>query len=117
MIKNQLVDLIENTFRRKEILYLACNEERDFFASKEHKKYNSWTFQKVTEALTYLLDNIYIRFGSKLYKQNVGISMGTNCARLVVDLFLFCYERDFMKSRTKEKRSDMIDVSIQLLDT
>ena len=42
------------------------------------------------EALTFLLDNIYIRFGSKLYKQIVGIPMGTNCAPLVADLFLFC---------------------------
>ena len=39
------------------------------------------------EALTFLLDNIYIRFGSKLYGQIVGISMGTNCAPLVADLF------------------------------
>ena len=35
LISNQLVDLIENTFRREEVLYLACNEERDFFASEE----------------------------------------------------------------------------------
>ena len=28
---------------------------------------------------------------------------------LVADLFLFCYETDFMKSLTKEKRYDMID--------
>ena len=44
----------------------------------------------------YLLDNIYIRFGSKLYRQIVGIPMGTNCALLVADLFLVWYERDFM---------------------
>ena len=50
------------------------------------------------EALIYLLDNIYIRFGTKLYRQIVGIPMGTNCAPLVADLFLFCYERDFMTS-------------------
>ena len=36
-----------------------------------------------------------MRFGSKLYRQIVGIPMGTNCAPLVADLFLFCYERDF----------------------
>ena len=32
LIRNQLVDLIENTFRREEVLYLAytCNEERAF---------------------------------------------------------------------------------------
>ena len=35
--------------------------------------------------------------------------MGTNCAPLVADLFLFCYERDFIKSLTKEKRYDLID--------
>ena len=80
-----------------------------FFASEEHTNYDLWTCQKVTDALIYLLDNIYIRFGSKLYRQNVGIPMGTNCAPLVADLFLFCYERDFMKSLTKENRYDMID--------
>ena len=60
--------------------------------------------KKVTDALIYLLDSIYIRFCSKLYRQNVGIPIGTNCAPLVADLFLFCSERDFMKSLTKEKR-------------
>ena len=92
LIRNQLVDLIENTFRREEAFYLSCNEERAFFASEEHKKYDLWSGQKVTDALIYLLDNIFIRFGSKLYRQNVGIPMGTNCAPLVADLFLFCYE-------------------------
>ena len=48
------------------------------------------------EALTFLLDNIYIRFGSKLYRQIVGVPMGINCAPLVADLFLVCYERDLL---------------------
>ena len=56
-----------------------------------------------------LLDNIFIRFGTKLYKQVVGIPMGTNCAPLVVDLFLFCYKRDFMMSLSDDKIADMID--------
>ena len=54
-----------------------------------------WSCQKMCYALIYLLDNIFVRFGSKLYRQTVGIPMGTNCAPLVADLFLFCYERDF----------------------
>ena len=52
----------------------------------------------VRDALHNLLDNIFIRFGSKLYRQIVGIPMDTNCAPLFADLFLFCYERDFMLS-------------------
>ena len=61
------------------------------------------------EALIVLLDNIYIRFGSKLYGQIVGIPMGTNCAPLVADLFLFCYERDFMLSFSEENQSGVIE--------
>ena len=34
------------------------------------------------DALHYLLDNIFIRFGSKIYSQIVGIPMGINCAPL-----------------------------------
>ena len=62
--------------------------------------------QNVCDALTFLLDNIFIRFGTKLYRQVVGIPMGTNCAPLVADLFLFCYERDFMKSLSDDKQAD-----------
>ena len=36
--------------------------------------------------------------------------MGTNCAPLIADLFLFCYERDFMSNLHKSKRYDLIDM-------
>ena len=61
------------------------------------------------DALHYLLDNIFIRFGSKLYRQIVGIPMGTNCTPLVADLFLFCYERDFMLSLSDNNQADIIE--------
>ena len=35
--------------------------------------------------------------------------MGTNCAPLVADLVLFCYERDFMRSLSDDKQADIID--------
>ena len=33
--------------------------------------------------------------------------MGTNCVPLVADLFLFCYERDFMLSLSEDTQSDV----------
>ena len=36
--------------------------------------------------------------------------MGTNSAPCVADLFLFCYERDFMMSLSEDKQADIIDV-------
>ena len=55
------------------------------------------------DALYFLLDNIFIRFGSKLYRQILGIPMGTYCGPLVADFFLFCYERYFMLSLPDNK--------------
>ena len=34
--------------------------------------------------------------------------MGTNCAPLVADLFLYCYERDFMDSLNHDNQADVI---------
>ena len=34
--------------------------------------------------------------------------MGTNCAPHVADLFLFCYERDFMKDLSSDNQADVI---------
>ena len=50
----------------------------------------------------------FIRFGTKLYRQTIGIPMGTDCGPLVADLFLFCYERDFLKSLLRENQADII---------
>ena len=86
---------------------MACNEECAFFTSDVYN--NLWSCQKVCDALVYLLDNIFIRVGTKLYGQTIGIPMGTNCAPLVADLFLFCYERDFMKSLSRENQADIIE--------
>ena len=47
--------------------------------------------------------------GRTIYRQIVGIPMGTNCAPLVADLFLFCYERDFMLSLSDNNQSDVIE--------
>ena len=55
-------------------------------------KLNIWSIinsTEVVEALVCHLDKISIRFGSKLYRQIVGIPLGNNCALLLADLFHF----------------------------
>ena len=96
-------------FNRECSLYLACNDKNAFFTSEQPKRYKLWSCQKMCDALHYLLDNIFIRFGSKLYRLIVNIPMGTNCAPIVADLFLFCYERDFMLSLSDNNHTDIIE--------
>ena len=64
LIKDKLVDLIERIFQREGSLYIACNDRNAFSTFDAVRNYHLWSCQKVCEALTFLLDNIYISFGS-----------------------------------------------------
>ena len=113
LIKEKLLDLIEWTFKRAlktmvHFIWHVMNDRKAFFTSSDQSRYTLWSCQNVCDALSYLLDNIYIRFGTKLYRQIVGIPMGKNCAPLVADLFLYCYERDFMDSLNHDNQADVI---------
>ena len=81
-----------------------------FFTSEQPKRYKLWSCQKMFDALHYLLDNIFVRFGSKLYRQIVGIPMGTNCAALAAYLFLFRYSIDFMLSLSDNNQTVLLKI-------
>ena len=49
--------------------------------------------------LEYLIGNIFVEFGGRIFQQTIGIPMGTNCAPLLADLFLYSYE--FVQSLLK----------------
>ena len=78
--------------------------------SEQPKQCKLRSCQKICDALCYLLDNISIRFAPILYRQIVGIHIGTNRAALVADLFLLCYERNFMLSLSDNNQTDIIEV-------
>ena len=51
--------------------------------------------EDVCNALSFFIDTIYVKFGNTVYRQTVDIPMGTLCAPLIADFFLYCYERDY----------------------
>ena len=108
MIKDKLSKLIIKTFDREKRTYLACNAVHAYFTNEPPKYHTSWTCSEVCDSLAYLLDNIFVRYGSSIYRQVIGIPMGTNCAPLVADLFLYCFESDFMLSLKPDTQADII---------
>ena len=48
--------------------------------------------------LEFLVDNIFVVFGGKIFEQIVGCLIGTNCAPLLADIFLYSYEAEFIQS-------------------
>ena len=68
LIKEKLLDLIERTFYKKEDeLYLACNDKKAFFTSKDHYKgYQLWSCQNVCFSWTIFILGLALSYTDKL---------------------------------------------------
>ena len=84
--------------------------KRDFLSNKKYDSYKCWTGAVLCEAFTFLMEKIYVQFEGMAFQQKVGIPMDTNCAQIIADLLLFCYERDLMSNLHKSKQYDLIDM-------
>ena len=58
------------------------------------------------ERIKFLLNNLYIIYGGKIYKQVIGIPIGSDCSQDLANLFLFSYEYDHVKSLKDEGNDD-----------
>ena len=54
-----------------------------------------------------MIDNIFVQFGGRVFQQTIGIPMGTNCAPLLADLFLYSRESEFLDEHLKQKRKQL----------
>ena len=50
------------------------------------------------------INNIYVRVGNRIFKQTIGIPMGTDCAPLLANLFLFFYDYKYVKHNLRITR-------------
>ena len=69
--------------------------------------------------IEFLVDNIFVIFGGKVFQQIVGIPMGTNCAPLLADIFLYSYEADFIQSLLstwKKKLASQFNFTYRYID-
>ena len=109
-IKKDLKKLIKWCFDREKSQFIATRYDKSFFTDKPYDtNYKSWTCNELCMAITFLIDNIFVEFDNRIYRQVIGIPMGTNCAPLIADLFLFCQERNFMDRLVKNKKLDLIE--------
>ena len=57
--------------------------------------------------LEFLIDNIFVMFGGRVFQQTVAIPRCTNCAPLLADLFLYSYEADFIQGLLKKNEKKL----------
>ena len=99
-LKTHMSRLIDDAFTCRNAKYIEVHSTYASLssgASTSNKDSLCLMVQQVIDLFNYLINNIYIQVGSVVFKQAIGIPMGTDCAPLIADLFLFSFEFDFMR--------------------
>ena len=111
-LKLQLHDLLERVFTTRGKTFIATNSYHTFWTNdRKSTKYTHFTYRQLCLAVDFLIDNIYVRFGNSVFRQVIGIPMGTNSAPLLADLFLHTFEYDFMLKTMKKDMSKAVEFS------
>ena len=100
-LKCNLKVLITEAFKVRGAKYLSVNRQGVAYWSIEPTPGFCFSFYKLIEILEYLIDNIYIIVGNRVFQQHIGIPMVTDCAPLLANLYLFYYEYNYMKTLMK----------------
>ena len=106
LLKSRVNNIINNAFKHKNgatrYTHIKVGRNKSYFTSDPLNGDNKYTASHICKMIEFLVDNIYVRFGGQLVRQMVGIPMGTNCAPLLADLFLYSYENEFVRKLIKE---------------
>ena len=104
-LKSRLTELIRNAFRfkngKKRYEYIVVGYKSTYFVKDHSEAKNKYTEDDIVRMLEFLIDNIFVECGGVIFQQVIGIPMGTNCAPLLADLFLYSYEAEFIQTLIK----------------
>ena len=101
LLKSRISNLVHNAFRKKDgsvrYTHIKLTRAKGYFTHDINGGGdNMFTADSICEMIEFLIDNIFVQFGGRLFRQVIGIPMGTNCAPLLADLFLYSYENEFL---------------------
>ena len=82
----------------------VVSEDRTFFTNEETPAGKRYDETLICQMIGFLIDNIYIKIGNHLFRQCIGIPVGTNCAQFFTNLFLYSYEAEFLRSMKKSNK-------------
>ena len=101
-LKSRLASIIRNSFMfrngNRRYKYLVFGHEESYLVKEHSDSKHKYSEDDIIKMLEFLVDNIFVVFAGKDFQQIVGIPMGTNCAPLLADIFLYSYEAEFIQS-------------------
>ena len=101
MLKENVIFALEEAFKIKgNDFYIKINKSSATWAKSKPKKTKLKYVQKdeIMGMLEFLLNNIHIKYRDQIFRQIIGVPMGTDCAPDLANLFLFVFEYKYVMS-------------------
>lgn len=98
-IKQVLSDLVNDSFEYCGKEFIRVSYKKAYFSDCDTKKSGHSIFNKehVIKLLNFIIDNSYIKYKGKIFRQFIGIPMGIDPAPFMANLFLHFYEFRYIK--------------------
>ena len=101
-IKKQFSKIFNKVFKREGKQFINVNFHTAYFSSKQNNRGCSFRLTDMIEILEFMLDNIYIKFGNMVYKQVIGVPIGSDAGAEIANLLLFSYESEYIEKVSKQ---------------
>ena len=72
--------------------YIVVGHNSSLFVTDTSTAKNKYTENDIVMMLDFLIVNNFVECGGVIFQQVIGIPMGTNCALLLSDLFLYSHQ-------------------------
>ena len=107
-LKKRITRVIDQCFNKDGRRYIRINKASACWSRTRGNNKTSWNKKELTDHINYLIDNIYVMCGDELFRQVIGIPMGTDCAPFLANLFLYSYECEWMDKKLENKEFDIL---------
>ena len=104
-LKNNVESFIRKVFSfmgKKEYINSSPKSKKAYFSLKRSVNNCSFNMQELIEAVFFIIDNSYINFQDAIFRQIIGIPMGTNCAPHLANIYLHVYEYRYLQKLVNE---------------
>ena len=106
----KLTKLIKKMYQNANAHYILVNTYtgKAFWSHTDKGSYKSFNLQHLLDALEFILNNTYMKFGQQLFLQTKGIPMGGNASKLIADLFLSWLEYQYLSKLVRNKDFNLL---------
>jgi hypothetical protein len=107
-LKQRMSLVIKKAFKSSKKEYISVYKNSAGWSDNPREGTLHMDCKTIIRSLYWLIDNIFVMFGDKCFRQIIGIPMGTDCAPFLANLFLYSYEFEWIDRQVKCKRFKLL---------